>query len=170
MSRQLLDPTGERGGYMPRSVGSDGSFLEALIAMVGSMDPLPLGRGCESRIDHYLVDRVTRLRDDKLQVQVGQARDHNGLRSSAVRIHRVGARARAPARRVEVPVHGNRVNLCEIPFAIKSYFVDAINDYGRPVRDEECSVDRKGIAAADGGIAAIASVGRQGRRNDQSKR
>jgi hypothetical protein len=31
-------------------------------------------------------------------------------------------------------------------------------------------VDRKGIAAADGGIAAIASVGRQGRRNDQSKR
>ena len=35
---------------------------------------------------------------------------------------------RAPARRVEVPVHGNRVNLREIPFAIKRNPVDAIND------------------------------------------
>ena len=75
-------------------------FLETLIAMIGRLDPLPLGRGCESRVDHYLVDRVPRLGDDKLQVQVGQARDHNGLRSGAVRVHRVGARARAPARRV----------------------------------------------------------------------
>ena len=57
----------------------------ALIAMFGSMDTLPLGRGCKSRIDHYLVDRVPRLGDDKLQVQVGQARDHNGLRSGAGR-------------------------------------------------------------------------------------
>jgi len=128
MLRQLSDLKGERGGYMPRSVGSGVFFLETLIAMFGSMDTLPLGRGCESRIDHYLVDRVPRLGDDKLQVQDGQARDHNGLCSGAVRVHRVCARARAPARRVEVPVHGNRVNLREIPIAIKRNLVDAIND------------------------------------------
>src|ERR1700693_4385593 len=118
MLRQLSDLKGERDGYMPRSVGSGVFLLETLIAMFGSIDTLPLGRGCESRIDHYLVDRVPRLGDDKLQVQVGQARDHNGLRSGAVWVHRVGARATAPARRVEVPVHGNRVNLREIPFAL----------------------------------------------------
>jgi hypothetical protein len=112
---------------MPRSVGSGVFFLETLIAMFGRMDTLPLGRGCESRIDNYLVNRIPRLRDDKLQVQVGQAWDHNGLRSGAVRVHRVGACARAPARRVEVPVRGNRVNLREIPFTIKRNLVDAIN-------------------------------------------
>jgi hypothetical protein len=68
------------------------------------------------------------LGDDKLQVQVGQTRDHNGLGSGAVRVHRVGACARAPARRVEFPVCGNRINLREIPFAIKRNLVDAIND------------------------------------------
>src|ERR1700704_4796754 len=128
MLRQLSDLKGERGGYMPRSVGSAVFFLETLIALLRSMDTLPLGRGCESRIDHYLMDRVPRLGDDKLQVQVGQARDHNGLRSGAVRVHRVGACAGAPARRVEVPVRGNRVNLREVPIAIKRLLGDAINE------------------------------------------
>ena len=122
---------GKRGGYVgPRSV-REWPLSENLILslrLFESSNPLPLSRGCESRIDHYLVDRVPRLGDDKLQVQVGQARDHNGLGSGAVRVHRVGARARAPARRVEVPVHGNRVNLREIPIAIKRNLVDAIND------------------------------------------
>ena len=109
--------------------------------MFEGMDTLPLGRGCDARIDHYLMDRVPRLGDDKLQVQVGQARDHNGLCSGAIRVHRVGARARAPARRVEVPVHGNRVKLRESSFAIKRNLVDACDDKGSPVREEECSVD-----------------------------
>jgi hypothetical protein len=68
------------------------------------------------------------LGDDKLQVQVGQARDHDGLGSGAVWVHRIGARARAPTRSVEFPVCGNRVNLREIPFAIKRNLVDAIDD------------------------------------------
>ena len=76
----------------------NGLLPETLI--LASSNPLPLGRGCESRIDHYLVDRVPRLGDDELQMQVGQTRNDNGLRSGAVRVHRVGARTRAPARRV----------------------------------------------------------------------
>lgn len=36
-----------------------------------SANPFRLGRGCESRIDHYLVDGVPALSDDELQVQIG---------------------------------------------------------------------------------------------------
>jgi len=52
-----------------------GLFPETLILILrlfGRFNPLALGRCHESRIDHQLVDRVPRLGDDKLQVQVGQ--------------------------------------------------------------------------------------------------
>ena len=58
MLRQLSDLKRERGGYLPRSVKNGKCLLENLITMIGSMDALPFGRGCESRIDHYLADRV----------------------------------------------------------------------------------------------------------------
>lgn len=45
----------------------NGLFSETLILTLRSSNPLPLGSGCESRINHYLVDRVPRLGDDKLQ-------------------------------------------------------------------------------------------------------
>jgi hypothetical protein len=86
------------------------TLILVLILTLRKLYPLPLGRGCESRIDHYLVDRVPRLRDDKLQVQVGQARDRNGLGSGAVRVQGVRASAGTPTRR-EVAVVGNCVNL-----------------------------------------------------------
>jgi hypothetical protein len=146
-----------------------GPFPEALILTLRSSNPLPLGRGCDSRIDHYLVDRVPRLGDDKLHVHVMRgARNHNALGSGAVRVHGVGARARAPTRR-EVAVGGNCVNLCEVSVTIKRLLGEAIQEHGRSVWDENGSVDGKGVAASDGGIAASASVGHQGRRNHQNK-
>jgi len=157
-----------RGGNVPRSVRQC-LFPETLILTLRSSNPLPLGRGCNSRIDHYLVDRVPRLGDDKLHVHVRVARDHNGLGSGAVRVHGVGARARAPTRR-EVAVGGNCVNLCEGSVTIKRLLGEAIQEHCRPVWEEYGSVDGKGVAASYGGITASASVGHQGRRNDQSKR
>jgi len=134
-----------------------GRFAETLILTLRSSDPLPLGRGCDSRIDHYLVDRVPRLGDDKLQVHVRVARDHNSLGAGAVGVHGVGARARAPTRR-EVAVGGNCVNLREVSVTIKRLLGEAINKQRRTVWEECRSMDSKGVAAADGGIAASAGV------------
>jgi hypothetical protein len=133
-------------------------FAETLIPTFSNSNPLPLGRGCESRVGHHLVDRVPRLGDDKLQVQVGLARDHNGLASGAVWVHRVATRASAPARR-DIPVCGHRVKLREIPSAVKRDLVDAIDDQGRPILKEDCSVEGKDVAALDGGAAASVRMG-----------
>ena len=64
-----------------------------------SVDAFPLSCGGESWIDHYLAYGISRLRNYYLQVQVWHAWDHNGLRSSTVRVHRVDTRARTPTLR-----------------------------------------------------------------------
>jgi len=102
-------------------------------------------------------------------VHVRVARDHNSLGAGAVRVHGVGARARAPTR-WEVAANGNCVNLREVSVAIKRLLGEAIHEQDRPVWEDYASVDGKGVAASDGGVAAIAGVGHQRRRNDQSKR
>src|SRR5690348_11387335 len=68
--------------------------------MFEGMDTLPLGRGCDARIDHYLVDRVPRLGDDKLQMHVRVPRYHDSLGAGAVPVHGVGARSRVFALRL----------------------------------------------------------------------
>src|ERR1700675_4977367 len=95
-------------------------LLGTLIATFGSMDPLPLGRGCDPRGDHHLVNGVPTLGNDNLQVQVGQARNHTSLSSSAVRVHGIAARAWTPTG-CEHAVRGDRVNLRLIPFAVKRF-------------------------------------------------
>ena len=62
-------------------------------------DTLPFSRDCAPRVGHYLVDRVSRLGDDKLCVNWRLVTVGNGKGSGAVRVHRVGAGANAPARR-----------------------------------------------------------------------
>jgi len=121
--------------------------------MFEGMDTLPLGRGCDARIDHYLVDRVPRLGDDKLQVHVRVPRDHDSLGAGAVPVHGVGARARAPTR-WEVAANRNCVNLREVSVAIKRLLGEPIHEQGRPVWEDYASVDGKGVAASEGGIAA----------------
>jgi hypothetical protein len=94
----------------PALSNSAPSFWKPQCLLLGSADALSFGRDCAPRVGHYLVDRVPRLGDDKLDVQVGRARNRNGLGSGAVRVHGVRARARTPTRR-EVAVCGNCVNL-----------------------------------------------------------
>jgi hypothetical protein len=166
--RQLSGSERVSGAEMCRALFDSGLFPGTLILTLRSFNPLSLGRGCDSRIDHYLVDRVPRLGDDKLQVHVRIARDHDSLGSGAVRVHGVGARAWAPTR-CEVAANGNCVNLREVSVTIKRLLGKAIHEQGRSVWEDYASVDGKGVAASDGGIAAIAGVGHQRRRHDQSK-
>jgi hypothetical protein len=65
-------------------------------------DSLSFCRSRETRIRHYLVNGISRLSDDKLQVQVGHPRNHDSLGSGAVLIHRISARA--DGRQLEFPV------------------------------------------------------------------
>src|SRR5690348_13263072 len=129
-------------GEAPRSFESSPHFL-----VFGSSDPLSLGGGCETRISHNLVDRVARLRNDELQMQVGHARDNEGLGSGAVRVDGVGAGAGTPAGCGEYPIGGNGVQLREIAVAVKGRPVDAIDDEGGSVREKQGSVNGEGVAA-----------------------
>ena len=83
-----------------------------------SVDAFPLSCGGESWIDHYLAYGISRLRNDYLQVQVWHAWDHNGLRSSTVRVHRVDTRARTPTL-CYVATYSNCVHLRKIAVAIE---------------------------------------------------
>src|SRR6266849_2976642 len=103
----------------------NGPFSRSPSLLFGSMNALPFGRSREPGVGHHAVDRVSRLGDDNLRVQVRVARDHNGLGSGAVRVHGVGARAWAPTRR-EVAVGGNCVNLREVSVTIKRLLGEAI--------------------------------------------
>ena len=65
--RQTVRSNDERGGHIP-ALSRVRTLSGNLIAMIGSMDPLSLGRSCKTGIDHHLVDRVPGLSDDKLQM------------------------------------------------------------------------------------------------------
>ena len=39
-----------------------------ITSLLGTAKALPVACGCDSRISHYLVDRVSGLRDDELHV------------------------------------------------------------------------------------------------------
>ena len=124
------------------------------------MDALCFGRGREPWVDHHVVDCVSRLGNDHLQVHWRLVPVGNSKGPGAVRVHRVGARIRGPARR-NVAVNGNRVELSQI--ALPSNLVlAAINEQRRTVREENLPVDGKGVGALNGGIAASAGVGHQG--------
>jgi hypothetical protein len=59
----------------------------------------------------------------------------------------------------EHAVRSDRVNLRLVPLSVKAFLGDAINKQCRAVWEEYRSMDSKGVAAADGGIAASAGVG-----------
>ena len=64
------------------------------------------------------MDGVPALSNNQLQVQVTHAWDYDGLGSGAVRVDRVGVRARTSTRREEAVV-GDRVNLPDVAFAVE---------------------------------------------------
>src|SRR5260370_18397902 len=151
----------ERGTCPPLHSRAAPSFWKPYFLLLGSEDSFPFGRGCESRIDNYVVDRISRLGNDKLCVNWRFVTVRNGKGSGAVRVHRVGAGANAPARR-DVAVCGNPLKLGDVPVAVEGSLGRAINQQGEPVRKENCSVDCKGVRALNGQIAASAGIGRQG--------
>jgi hypothetical protein len=59
--------------------------------LLGSSDPLGFGGGCEAGIGHHIVDGVSRLGDDHLQVHRGLVAVGDGEASGAVWVHNVGA-------------------------------------------------------------------------------
>ena len=147
--------------------GQDSPALEAsyllpipFFVLLGSLDALSFGRGCDTRVDYHLVDGVSALGNDNLQVQVGHARNYNGLGSSAVRVDGVATGARAPTGREDAVV-GDSVNLSQVAPAIKSLQGDAINQYRGTVGEEDGSVDGESVAALDGVIAANGGMGAQ---------
>ena len=119
---------GKRGGYVAPLCSRMVSFRKPNPLIFGSSNPLPVGRGREPWVDHYLVDRISRLGDDKLQVQVGLVPGSQwyGFRCSPGSPSRCPCQGANPAR--EVAVSGNRVQLGEIPFPIKRNLGDAINE------------------------------------------
>ena len=94
--------------------------------LFGSSEALSFCRGCDPRIDHHLVDGVSSLSNDHLQVQVGHAWNHKGRGSGAVRVDRVDTGARTPTGRQEAVV-GHSVNLRHVAFAIKCREGDTID-------------------------------------------
>jgi hypothetical protein len=136
-------------------------YGKAQSLLFDNVDALRLCRGRDAWIGHHVVDCVTRLGDDHLQVHGRLAAVRNRKSSSAVRVHRVGAGVRGPARR-HVAVDGDRVELGQIPFAIKRGLGEAIHEECRSVRVDDLPVNGKGIGALDRGIAASAGVGHQG--------
>src|SRR5437763_8221090 len=68
--------------------------------ILGSFNSLAFRCGCEPRIDYHLMNFVSRLFDDDLQVQIGHPRHGNGLRSGAWHRRKYDQKARAvPQRR-----------------------------------------------------------------------
>ncbi len=143
-------------------------WLNLHFLLLGSLDALSFGRGRDPRVDYHLVDGVSALGNDDLQVQVTHAWDYDGLGSGAVRVDRVGARARTPTRREEAVV-GDRVNLPDVAFAVKGLQGDAIKQDGGAVGEEDGSVKGESVAAFNCGVAATDWVGDQSWRRSQSQ-
>ena len=104
----------------PRSIGERPflTFGYRYSSVLGSSDALSFGRGREPRISHHLVNGVSALGNDKLQMKARHALDHNGLGSGAVLVYGITARPGTPTRH-QVPVCGNRINLRLVPVAVK---------------------------------------------------
>src|SRR5450755_4617333 len=127
-----------QGGVRTTSEGNP-PLVPGAALLFGTPEALSVGRGCDPRIDHYLVDGVSSLSNDDLQVQVGHAWNHKRLGSSAIRVDRVATGARTPTGR-EVAVVSDSVNLSHIASAVKCLQGDAINQYGATVGEEDCAV------------------------------
>src|SRR4051812_17080699 len=114
------------------------------------------------------MDGVSALGCDDLQVQITHAWDYKGFGSGAVRVDRVAARARTPTGRKEAVV-GDRVNLPDVAFAVKSLQGDAIQQDVGAVGQEDGSVKGESVAAFNSGVAATDWVGDQSWRRSQSQ-